>query len=215
MLREHLSRIASLCLALAGLALLACSTSLKSSAPPLTILGGGSTFINPAMTRWISDFEASHPSVQITYYSVGSGGGIGLLNQGAVDFAASDAALDDQKLKDLPPLVQIPASGGSVCITYNLPQLKAPVQLSGSTLAAIYLGRIKSWHDAAVQRDNEALPCRISPSRWCIAPMGAARRISSRVIFPKPVRSGRRRLGTAPRSLGPWVQEAKGMQEWL
>jgi len=152
----HRSRIASFCLAtLSLIAAIACNSSDKRSSQVITITGAGSTFIAPAMTRWISDFQASHPGVQINYQSIGSGGGIQQLKQGLVDFGASDAALDDEKLKDMPPLVQIPESGGPVCITYNLPELKSPLKLSGATLAGVYLGEIKSWQDSSIQKDNE------------------------------------------------------------
>ena len=106
------------------------------------------------MTHWISDFQSSHAGVQINYQSIGSGGGIQQLKQGLVDFGASDAALDDQQLQGMPALVQIPESAGPVCITYNLPELKTPLKLSAATLAAIYLGQIKTWQDPAIKKDN-------------------------------------------------------------
>src|SRR5579885_1475882 len=72
---------------------------------PGSLIGAGSTFIYPIMTRWISDFQGSHSGVQINYQSIGSGGGIQQLKKGLVDFGASDAALDDDQLKDMPALV--------------------------------------------------------------------------------------------------------------
>jgi phosphate transport system substrate-binding protein len=148
------SRCGSLCVVLAVILAVACTSS-KPPAQKITITGAGSTFINPAMTRWISAFENSHPGVEINYQAVGSAAGIEQMKQGQIDFAASDAAVDDAKLKDLPLLVQIPESGGPVCVTYNLPELKAPLKLSGATLASIYLGEIKWWQDPAIQKDNE------------------------------------------------------------
>jgi phosphate transport system substrate-binding protein len=124
------------------------------------IIGAGSTFIYPIMTRWISEFQGKHSGVQINYQSIGSGGGIQQLKKGLVDFGASDAALDDQQLKDMPPVIQIPESAGPVCITYNLEGLKSPLRLSSRTLAGIFLGTIKTWQDPAVRKDNPgvALP---------------------------------------------------------
>ena len=119
-----------------------------------SLTGAGSTFVYPLMSRWISDFQGNHAGVQINYQSIGSGGGIQQLKKGLVDFGASDAALDDQQLKEMPPIVQISESAGPVCITYNLPDLKKPLRLSAATLAGIYLGKIKSWHDPAIIRDN-------------------------------------------------------------
>ncbi len=118
------------------------------------VIGAGSSFIYPAMTRWISAFQSSHPGVNINYQSIGSGGGIQQLKSGVLDFAASDAALDDTQLKEMPAVVQIPESAGPVCITYNLPELKEPLRLSPDTLAGIYLGEIKNWQDPRLKKDN-------------------------------------------------------------
>lgn len=135
----------------------ACNSSRNQSVQGETLVGAGSTFINPAMSHWVSAFQSSHPGVQINYQSIGSGGGIQQLKKGLVDFGASDAALDDQQLKEMPPIVQLPESAGPVCITYNLPNLKSPLKLSGSTLADIYLGKIKTWQDPAIRKDNPAV----------------------------------------------------------
>jgi phosphate transport system substrate-binding protein len=121
---------------------------------PDQIIGAGSTFIYPVMTRWISDFQDGHSGVQINYQSIGSGGGIQQLKKGLVDFGASDAALDDQQLKEMPAVIQVPESAGPVCITYNLPELKTPLKLSSASLSGIYLGKIKEWKDPAIKKDN-------------------------------------------------------------
>jgi len=126
----------------------------QGSANSNQITAAGSSFVFPVMTQWINSYQASHPGVNINYQSIGSGGGIRQLQQGLLDFAASDAALNDEQLKGMPPLVQIPESAGPVCITYNLPDLKAPLKLSSETLSAIYLGRIKEWNDPAIAKEN-------------------------------------------------------------
>jgi phosphate transport system substrate-binding protein len=138
-------------LALCGL-LIASPTTTPVQEQGLT--GAGSTFINPIMSHWIADFQSRHPGVQINYQSIGSGGGIQQLKKGLVDFGASDAALNDEQLKEMPPLVQIPESAGPVCITYNLPDLKSPLRLSPAVLAGIYLGTIKTWQDPQIRTDN-------------------------------------------------------------
>jgi phosphate transport system substrate-binding protein len=118
------------------------------------LIGAGSTFINPIMSRWVAAFQGTHSGVQINYQSIGSGGGIQQLKKGLVDFGASDAALDDQQLKEMPPLVQVPESAGPVCITYNLPNLNNPLRLSASSLVGIFLGKIKNWQEPAIRKDN-------------------------------------------------------------
>ena len=120
----------------------------------VSLVGAGSTFVNPIMTRWTANFQQTHNNVQINYQSIGSGAGIQQVKAGTVDFGASDVALNDEKLKDMPPVIQVPESAGPVCITYNLPDLKEPLKLTSATLSGIYLGTIKNWHDPAIVKAN-------------------------------------------------------------
>jgi phosphate transport system substrate-binding protein len=126
----------------------------NANSSPNNITGAGSTFVYPVMSRWIAEFQKSNPNVQINYQSIGSGGGIQQLKKGLVDFGASDAALNDDQLKDMPPILQIPESAGPVCITYNLPDMKQPLKLTSAALAGIYLGTIKTWHDKEIAAAN-------------------------------------------------------------
>ena len=125
-----------------------------SSSQEVMISGAGSSFVYPVMTKWIESFQQSHAGVQINYQSIGSGGGIEQVKRGTVDFGASDAALSDQQLASMSPVVQIPESAGPVCITYNLADLKQPLQLSGEALAGIFLGKITSWRDPLIVKEN-------------------------------------------------------------
>jgi phosphate transport system substrate-binding protein len=120
---------------------------------------GGSTFIEPLIDRWDSDYGKSH-SLHINYLPVGSGGGIDRLRQGYGAFSVSDAPLGDNQLQSLPPIVQFPVTAGPVCVIYNLPGLKTPLKLSGSTLARIYAGEVATWQDPAIAHENPgvALP---------------------------------------------------------
>jgi phosphate transport system substrate-binding protein len=141
--------------ALAACGLLGCLLALPTlSAAQTQIIGAGSTFVYPIMTHWIQDFQQKNPGVQINYQSIGSGGGIQQLKKSLVDFGASDVALTDEQLKEMPALVQVPESSGPVCITYNLPNLSQPLQLSSEALADIFLGKITKWNDGAIAKTN-------------------------------------------------------------
>ena len=124
-----------------------------------SISASGSTAIQPLIDRWGKDYQKSHP-MEVNYRPTGSGAGIDNLRHGYGAFAASDAPLADNQLTGLPPIVQIPVTAGPVCIAYNLPSLKAPLKLSGATLAGIFSSEIISWQDAAIARENPgvALP---------------------------------------------------------
>lgn len=158
------SRMSILTLVLGLLFAGACNSSNNQSAQAgKKLIGAGSTFINPIMSHWIFDFQGKHPGVQINYQSIGSGGGIQQLKVGALDFGASDVALDDQQLQSMPPIVQIPESAGPVCITYNLPGLNTPLKLSPASLASIYLGQIKTWQDYKIKKNNPGVNLPNSP----------------------------------------------------
>ncbi len=130
-------------------------TAGASGAQPTAVLGAaGSTFIAPLMTKWVSAYQQAHPTVQINYRPIGSGGGIEEFKKGYLSFGASDAPLTDDQMKDMSPVVQVPDSAGPVCIVYNLPNLSAPLKLTAKTLSDIYLGNIISWQDPAIARDN-------------------------------------------------------------
>ncbi len=63
-------------------------------------------------------------------------------------------------MAQMAPVIQIPESAGPVCVTYNLDGLDKPLQLSSDVLAGIFLGKITSWQDPLVKKDNpgENLP---------------------------------------------------------
>ena len=83
-----------------------------------------------------------------------SGGGIQQVKNGTVDFGASDAALTDDQMSKMTPVVQFPESAGPVCITYNLPELTQPLHLTAETLSGIFLGTIKNWQNPAIAKAN-------------------------------------------------------------
>src|SRR5512142_581689 len=150
--------------------LIACSSENKSgvvspnaNGNPNNITGAGSTFVYPVMSRWIADYQKENPAVRINYQSIRSGGGIQQLKKGLVDFGASDAALTDEQLKEMPPIVQIPESAGPVCITYTLPGIKQPLKLTPAALAGIYMGKIQSWHDAEIASTNPGVKLPTTP----------------------------------------------------
>jgi phosphate transport system substrate-binding protein len=138
----------------AGLALGISACNSGGGSANVNLTGAGSSFVYPVMQRWIQSYSQGHSTVQINYQSVGSGAGIQQVKSGTVDFGASDAPLTDEAMAGMKPVIQIPESAGPVVITYNLPDLKQPLQISGENLADIFMGKIKTWHDPAIAKDN-------------------------------------------------------------
>jgi len=118
---------------------------------PALLHGAGATFPNPIYQRWFSEYHMQHPEVTIDYQSVGSGAGIRELQDGRIDFGASDGPLSDEQLSRTPfRLIHIPTVLGAVVLTYNLPGAPAGLRFPPDVLADIFLGKIRNWKDERI-----------------------------------------------------------------
>lgn len=118
------------------------------------ITAAGATFPYPIYSKWFSEYSAAHPGVEINYQSIGSGGGIAQVTKGTVDFGASDMPMTDQALAASPiKLVHIPTVLGAVVPIFNVPGVQE-IKFSPSVLGDIYLGKINTWNDPAIAKDN-------------------------------------------------------------
>jgi phosphate transport system substrate-binding protein len=132
-------------------------------APPAVaqnLTGAGATFPYPIYSKWFDVFHQK-TGIEINYQSIGSGAGIQQVKAGTVDFGASDAALSNDRLKELPrPVIHFPTVAGAVVLAYNLPGLNRPLRLTPEVLTAIYMGQIGSWNDKRIAAVNPgvALP---------------------------------------------------------
>src|ERR1700682_2353608 len=131
----------------------ASSTSASSGSVDLT--GAGATFPYPLYSKWFDEY-AKLTGVKINYQSIGSGGGIRQLSEGTVDFGASDSPMSDAELAKAKfgPILHIPTVLGAVVITYNLPALSAPLNLTAPVIADIFAGKIIKWNDARIASLN-------------------------------------------------------------
>src|SRR6266568_385750 len=94
---------------------------LVTSAGAQSLTGAGATFPYPIYSKWF-DVYKQKTGVEINYQSIGSGAGIQQVKAGTVDFGASDAALSNDRLKEMPRRVlHFPTAGGAVALVYNLP----------------------------------------------------------------------------------------------
>ena len=122
-------------------------------ADKLLINGAGATFPFPLYSKWFSQYNKLHPDIQINYQSIGSGGGIKQITERTVDFGASDAPLTDEQLQKASGVQHIPTVMGAVVIVWNLSGVQQ-LRIAPETLAAIYLGKVTKWNDAALKNDN-------------------------------------------------------------
>ena len=139
--------------------------SIKSEAfaqSQITLNGAGATFPFPLIDTWRVEYQKVHPTVNINYQSIGSGGGIRQFTDMTVDFGATDAPMTSAQTAALKgTAVHIPETIGSVVAAYNIPELpNKGLKLTGPVLAEIFLGNITKWDDPKIKAMNPgvALP---------------------------------------------------------
>ncbi|MCF7668169.1 MAG: phosphate ABC transporter substrate-binding protein PstS [Verrucomicrobia bacterium] len=120
----------------------------------ILINGAGATFPYPLYSKWFNEYIKVDPSVRFNYQSIGSGGGQNQIIAQTVGFGASDAPMSDESLaKARGNLLHIPTVAGAVVVSYNL-EKDIKLKLNGSTVADIFLGKIKKWNDQRIAELN-------------------------------------------------------------
>lgn len=142
------------------MALASCQSNSKkeqsNSNAKVSISAAGATFPLPFYNMVFSQYTQKS-GIQITYGGIGSGGGIRSLTDKVVDFGATDAYLEDDKLKDMAAeVVHVPTCMGAVVIAYNIPGVDG-IQLSESLLEKIFMGDIKNWNHPEIKAENSTL----------------------------------------------------------
>lgn len=130
-----------------------------SKAGSVALTGAGATFPNPIYSRWFYDYAFVDPSVKINYQAIGSGGGINAITSKTVDFGASDAILTDAQYAAAKGIQMLPTVAGAIVPVYNLKDTDGKViadtiKFPYTSLADIYLGKIKKWDDPVLKNAN-------------------------------------------------------------
>ncbi len=156
-MKKNTTRVAAVLAAalLVGLSS-ACGSSGKSTGTDSTantLVGAGSTLVAPLLTKWQGEYASAY-GVTITYGAIGSGGGFQDVGQHIVDFGASDAPLASYPPNGCSGCVQIPWALAATTVSYNVRGVTKPLRLSGPVIADIYLRKITSWNDPAIEKLN-------------------------------------------------------------
>lgn len=120
--------------------------------------GAGASSQEAAVQAWIAGFQQLHPDITVNYAAEGSGAGREQFTSGAVPFAGTDAALDEEELAAAEqacgaPAVDLPLYIDPIAVPYNLPGVEN-LQLGPQTLAGIFNEDITNWNDPAIAADN-------------------------------------------------------------
>jgi len=139
--------------ALIAAAAIGAASLFGSVAQAAEVRGAGSTFAYPIIWKWAQIFH-ERTGGAVGYESIGSSAGIDRIKAGAVDFGATDKPLKPEELEKY-GLGQFPIVFGGVVPVFNLDGV-GPGQLrfTGALLADIYLGKVTTWSDPAIQSLN-------------------------------------------------------------
>jgi phosphate transport system substrate-binding protein len=138
------------------LLILGVAASLSMAAAAADISGAGATFPYPIYAKW-ADAYKKLTGIGLNYQSIGSGGGIKQIKAKTVTFGASDMPLKPDDLKSS-GLLQFPMIIGGVVPVVNIKGVgPGQLHLDGATVAAIYMGDITQWNDAAIKKLNPKL----------------------------------------------------------
>jgi phosphate transport system substrate-binding protein len=119
------------------------------------LLETGSSLLYPLFNLWIPVYAQSHPNIEITTQSTGSGTGIAQSVSGLAQLGASDAYLSNALMKKNPGMLNIPLAISSQMVNFNIPGLNnVHLNLSGPVLADIYTGHVTKWDDPAITKLN-------------------------------------------------------------
>ncbi|RJU02149.1 phosphate ABC transporter substrate-binding protein PstS [Arthrobacter frigidicola] len=163
-------------ISVAALALTACGSDNATNAPageagPAestaaavsgTLTGAGSSAQNAAMTAWQSGFQSAQSGATVQYSPDGSGAGRDAFLAQGVQFAGSDAALDDEEYEASKEIcgpdgaINIPAYVSPIAVAFNLPGVES-LNLDADTIASIFRGEIETWNDEAIASQNEGV----------------------------------------------------------
>lgn len=132
------------------LALMAVSTPAFAA----TLTGAGASFPFPLYSKMFAEYAKGSDNT-VNYQSVGSGAGQNQLLSQTVDFAGTDVPIPAENVSKYPgKVLTIPTALGAVVPSYNIPGVDATLKFTGKVLADIYLGKIKTWNDAAITKLN-------------------------------------------------------------
>lgn len=132
-----------------------------------SIAGAGASSQQAAMQAWIAGFGGANPDATINYDPVGSGGGRSQFVEGGVQFAGSDAYLEDEQLTQAQQrcggqVVEIPNYVSPIAIVFKLDGVQN-LNLAPATIAGIFNGQIKTWNDPKIAADNPGVALPASP----------------------------------------------------
>ena len=125
-----------------------------------TLIGGGASSQESAMTAWTQGVTEVSPDLTVNYDPVGSGAGREGFLAGQYSFAGSDAAMDEEEQASAEEICgpegvfHVPSYISPVAVAFNLEGVDT-VNMDAETIAQVFAGEITTWNDEKIAEQNE------------------------------------------------------------
>ena len=130
----------------------------------ITLVATGSSLPEPLYRAWGDEYHKQHPEVQLRYLPEGTAESSRKILAGVGDLGGGDAPNPEKDLKSAAvPVLELPSVLIGIAIVYNLPQTSGELRLTGGVVADIFLGKIKTWNDAAIAKLNPEIKLPAQP----------------------------------------------------
>ncbi|GAA3969250.1 phosphate ABC transporter substrate-binding protein PstS [Thermobifida alba] len=123
-----------------------------------TLAGAGASSQENAMAAWVAAYTGACADTTVNYDSVGSGAGRSQFIEGAVSFAGSDSAMDEEETEQATErcgseVVHLPGYISPIAVIFNLDGIDS-LNLRPEVIADIFNQKITKWNDEAIAADN-------------------------------------------------------------
>jgi phosphate transport system substrate-binding protein len=124
-----------------------------------SLAGAGSSAQESAVQAWIAGFGAANTGVTITYDPVGSGGGRTQFTGGGIDFAGTDAPLDEAELAQAADrcapgeVAELPLYVSPIAVVFHLEGI-SELNMSPATVAGVFAGNVTRWDAPEIAAEN-------------------------------------------------------------
>ena len=128
--------------------------SISGAQADVKLNGSGASFPFPIYAKWFKDFSKANDGVRVDYQAKGSGAGIRDFTNEVVDFAGSDAAMNDEEIaRSKKGVVLLPMTAGEIVLTFNLKGV-SELKLPRDVYPQIFTGQITRWNDPKIAAAN-------------------------------------------------------------
>lgn len=174
----------------------------------IAIVGSGSNVPINLYTAWTEEFNKKNPGINVRYLSMSTVEGIRQITEGSGDFAAGEVPLTDEQMHGSKVTVgHIPTVLVAIVPIYKLPG-NPVLHFSGELMAEIFLGSIKTWNDARIQKLNPGVALSDQPIKVVHRTAGKGSNYILTDFLSKTSPEWRSRVGKTPSPNWPVGEDA-------